>query len=213
MQTFQKPLSESEEARYLQLLSSNDETDRITAKQVLIEHNLRLVAHIVKKYPMVDEDLEDMISIGTIGLIKAIETYDYSKGSKLATYAARCIDNELLMMLRARKKIAKEVSIYEPIGTDKEGNEISLLDIIEAETKDVTQTMIVNEYASKLVEIIDKALTSRERLIIVKRYGLLDGKEMTQREIGKQLDISRSYVSRIEKKALKKLRNALECHK
>lgn len=212
MQTFQKPLSEDEEARYIRLLSAEDELSRAEARQILIEHNLRLVAHIVKKYQNVDENMEDLISIGTIGLIKAVETYDDSKGSRLATYAARCIDNELLMMLRARKKISREVSIYEPIGTDREGNEINLLDIIVSEQKDVVQDMMNSEYMRKMAQIIKKTLTEREREIILQRYGLIDGKEMTQREIGQKMGISRSYVSRIEKKALKKLREAFECN-
>lgn len=212
MQTFQKPLSEDEEARYIQLLSAEDELSRAEARQILIEHNLRLVAHIVKKYQNVDENMEDLISIGTIGLIKAVETYDDSKGSRLATYAARCIDNELLMMLRARKKISREVSIYEPIGTDREGNEINLLDIIVSEQKDVVQDMMNSEYMRKMAQIIKKTLTEREREIILQRYGLINGKEMTQREIGQKMGISRSYVSRIEKKALRKLREAFECN-
>lgn len=211
MQTFQKPLSEDEEARYIQLLSAVDETVRAEARQILIEHNLRLVAHIVKKYQNVDENMEDLISVGTIGLIKAVETYDGSKGSRLATYAARCIDNELLMMLRARKKISREVSIYEPIGTDREGNEINLLDIIVSEQKDIVQDMMLGEYSKRLADVIRDNLTEREQRIIVQRYGLITGEEMTQRELGKQMGISRSYVSRIEKKALKKLRTALEC--
>lgn len=212
MQTFQKPLSEDEEARYIRLLSAEDELSRAEARQILIEHNLRLVAHIVKKYQNVDENMEDLISIGTIGLIKAVETYDDSKGSRLATYAARCIDNELLMMLRARKKISREVSIYEPIGTDREGNEINLLDIIVSEQKDVVQDMMNSEYMRKMAQIINNTLTEREREIILQRYGLINGIEMTQREIGQKMGISRSYVSRIEKKALKKLREAFECN-
>lgn len=212
MQTFQKPLSEDEEARYIRLLSAEDELSRAEARQILIEHNLRLVAHIVKKYQNVDENMEDLISIGTIGLIKAVETYDDSKGSRLATYAARCIDNELLMMLRARKKISREVSIYEPIGTDREGNEINLLDIIVSEQKDVVQDMMNSEYMRKMAQIIKKTLTEREREIILQRYGLINEREMTQREIGQKMGISRSYVSRIEKKALKKLREAFECN-
>lgn len=212
MQTFQKPLSEDEEARYIQLLSAGDEESKAGARQMLIEHNLRLVAHIVKKYQNVDENMEDLISIGTIGLIKAVETYDASKGSRLATYAARCIDNELLMMLRARKKISREVSIYEPIGTDREGNEINLLDIIVSEQQDIVQDMMTSEYMRRLTDIIGKNLTPREQKIIIQRYGLTGEKEMTQREIGRQMGISRSYVSRIEKKALKKLREAFECN-
>lgn len=210
MQTFQKPLSEDEEARYIRLLAAGDEESKAVARQMLIEHNLRLVAHIVKKYQNVDENMEDLISIGTIGLIKAVETYDGTKGSRLATYAARCIDNELLMMLRARKKISREISIYEPIGTDREGNEIKLLDVIVSEGQDIVQDMMMNEYMRKLAGMIGKTLTKREKEIIIMRYGLNGQKELTQREIGQKLGISRSYVSRIEKKALKKLKEAFE---
>lgn len=210
MQTFQKPLSEAKEAYYIRRLSDSDEGIRREARQMLIEHNLRLVAHIVKKYQNVEENMEDLISIGTIGLIKAVETFDGSKGNKLATYAARCIDNELLMMLRARKKISREVSIYEPIGQDREGNEINLLDIIVSEQPDVVQDMMNREYLGRLAQILHNVLSDRELKIIRMRYGLMNGQEMTQLEIGKELGISRSYVSRIEKKALRKLREAFE---
>ncbi len=175
------------------------------AREILIERNLRLVAHIAKKYQNVDEDMEDLISIGTIGLIKAISSFDAGKG-KLSTYASRCIDNELLMLLRSKKKSSREVSLFEPIGTDKEGNEISLLDIIEHEQEDITDKMELCENTKKLVKLLDEVLTDREREIIFLRYGLLTGKEVTQREIGEALNISRSYVSRIEKRALLKLR-------
>lgn len=206
MQTFQKPLSEEKEAYYIRMYLEGSKEESEKAKQILIERNLRLVAHIVKKYQNVEENPEDLISIGTIGLIKAIHTFDGTKGSKLATYAARCIDNELLMMLRARRKTARDVSLYEPIGTDKEGNEISLLDIIEHEQEDITDKMELCENTRKLVKLLDEVLTDREREIIFLRYGLLTGKEVTQREIGEALNISRSYVSRIEKRALLKLR-------
>ena len=150
--------------------------------------------------------MEDLISIGTIGLIKAVTTFDAGKGSRLATYAARCIDNELLMMLRAKKKTSKEVSLYEPIGTDKEGNEISLLDIIEQEQTDIVEQMETRAHIGRLSGMIETLLTEREKEIICMRYGLLGKEEITQREIGKSLGISRSYVSRIEKKALQKLK-------
>ena len=166
---------------------------------------MRLVAHIAKKYQNVDEDMEDLISIGTIGLIKAISSFDAGKG-KLSTYASRCIDNELLMLLRSKKKSSREVSLFEPIGTDKEGNEINLLDIIEHEQEDVTEQMALCDNIKKMAGLLDKVLTDREREIIFLRYGLVTGKEGTQREIGDMLHISRSYVSRIEKKALQKLR-------
>lgn len=209
MKTFQKPLTAAEEVHYIQVLQKGDSREAARAKEILIERNLRLVAHIAKKYQNVDEDMEDLISIGTIGLIKAISSFDAGKG-KLSTYASRCIDNELLMLLRSKKKSRGEVSLFEPIGTDKEGNEINLLDIIEHEQEDITEQMELYENTKKLVRLLDEVLTDREREIIYLRYGLLTGKEVTQREIGEQLHISRSYVSRIEKKALGKLRERFE---
>ena len=205
MKTFQKPLSAAEEAHYIQILKTGNNKEAARAREILIERNLRLVAHIAKKYQNVDEDMEDLISIGTIGLIKAISSFDAGKG-KLSTYASRCIDNELLMLLRSKKKSSREVSLFEPIGTDKEGNEISLLDIIEHEQEDITDKMELCENTRKLVKLLDEVLTDREREIIFLRYGLWSGKEVTQREIGEALNISRSYVSRIEKRALLKLR-------
>jgi len=210
LQTFQQPLSETKEAYYIRLLKDGTEEEKQQAKRILIERNLRLVAHIVKKYQNVEEDMQDLISIGTIGLIKAVNTFDGSKGSRLATYAARCIDNELLMLLRARKKISKEISLYEPLGMDKEGNAISLLDVTGSEQFDVVEQMSMREDLGKLKGFVDEILCGREKEIIIMRYGLLGNKEMTQREIGDKLGISRSYVSRIEKKALGKLRNAFE---
>ncbi|MBO6015566.1 MAG: RNA polymerase sporulation sigma factor SigK [Lachnospiraceae bacterium] len=210
MQTFQQPLSETKEAFYIHMLKDGTDEERQQAKQILIERNLRLVAHIVKKYQNVEEEMQDLISIGTIGLIKAVNTYDESKGSRLATYAARCIDNELLMLLRARKKISKEVSLYEPLGVDKEGNAISLLDVTGTEQFDVVERMSMCENLSRLHEYMDQILHDREKEILIMRYGLYGRKEMTQREIGDMLGISRSYVSRIEKKALRKLRGAFE---
>lgn len=210
MQTFQKPLSEEKEAYYIRMYLEGSKEESEKAKQILIERNLRLVAHIVKKYQNVEENPEDLISIGTIGLIKAIHTFDGTKGSKLATYAARCIDNELLMMLWARRKTARDVSLYEPIGTDKEGNEISLLDITCAEGTDAFELLSTREDVEKLRKILTNALSSRELEVIKLRYGLAGEHEMTQREIGQLLGISRSYVSRIEKKALRKLRIAFE---
>lgn len=210
MQTFQQPLCETKEAYYVDMLNHGTDEERQQAKQILIERNLRLVAHIVKKYQNVEEEMQDLISIGTIGLIKAVNTFDGSKGSKLATYAARCIDNELLMLLRSRKKIAREVSLYEPLGTDKEGNEISLLDVTGSQQFDVVEEMSMREDLRKLGGFMDQFLAGREKEIIIMRYGLLSDKEMTQREIGDKLGISRSYVSRIEKRALKKLREAFE---
>lgn len=209
MKTFSQPLSALEEAYYLQLLKEGNSEEAKQAKNILIERNLRLVAHIAKKYQNVDEDMEDLISIGTIGLIKAISSFDAVRG-KLSTYASRCIDNELLMLLRSRKKSAREVSLYDPIGTDKEGNEINLLDIIEQEQPDVVEKLDLNENTKKLQCLIKEVLNDREREIIFLRYGLLNGREVTQREIGELLHISRSYVSRIEKRALLKLREGFE---
>ena len=209
MKTFSAPLSASEERRYLSLLQEGDEQQKKLARDTLIVRNLRLVAHIAKKYQNVDEDMEDLISIGTIGLIKAIESFDSSKG-KLSTYASRCIDNELLMLLRFKKKTSREISLYDPIGTDKEGNEISLLDVTGSEQSDVLTKVEDAQHLEKLPSLIEERLNDRERLIIVLRYGLLSGEEMTQRSIGKKLGISRSYVSRIEKRALEKLREGFE---
>ena len=209
MKTFMQPLSSSEEAYYLQLLKDGDGDEAKKARDILIERNLRLVAHIARKYQNVDEDMEDLISIGTIGLIKAISSFDAGKG-KLSTYASRCIDNELLMMLRSRKKSAREVSLFESIGTDKEGNEISFLDIIEQEQPDVSEQMEFEENISKMMKLFSQVLSEREQEIIAMRYGLLTGEEITQREIGQMLHISRSYVSRIEKRALEKLRSGFE---
>ncbi|MBD5513439.1 MAG: RNA polymerase sporulation sigma factor SigK [Lachnospiraceae bacterium] len=209
MKTFKQPLTAKEEAVYLKLLKTGEDADRVRAKEILIEHNLRLVAHIAKKYQNVDEEMEDMISIGTIGLIKAIDSFDAGKG-KLSTYASRCIDNELLMFLRAKKKTSREVSLYEPIGTDREGNEINLLDIIEQDQIDVIDRMEAEDKLSRLSGLIHERLSDREREIITLRYGLTSEYEVTQREIGRKLGISRSYVSRIEKRALEKLREAYE---
>ncbi|KLU72665.1 MAG: hypothetical protein RHS_1362 [Robinsoniella sp. RHS] len=202
LKTFPKPLTAEEEKLFLQKYKEGD----LDAKRILIERNLRLVAHVAKKYQRPEEDSEDLISIGTIGLIKAVTTFDHSKNNRLATYAARCIENELLMMLRMRKKTSKEVSLYEPIGMDKEGNEISLLDIIESNNVDVIETMELEENTKKLYEIFKVYLNDREQKVLALRYGLFGAKETTQREIAKALGISRSYVSRIEKNALKKLR-------
>lgn len=206
MKTFLHPLEKEEEEHYLHLLKHGNPEESRQAKEILIIRNLRLVAHIAKKYQNADMEAQDLISIGTIGLIKAIVSYDSDKNSKLATYAAKCIDNELLMMLRSKKKFSREVSIYEPIGTDKEGNEISLLDILKQDQTDPVDEMNIQENISRLRSIINRCLTSRERDIILLRYGLMTGKEVTQREIGEYFGISRSYISRIEKKALQKLR-------
>lgn len=197
---FPQPLSASEERKYLKQMAGGDEE----ARNILIEHNLRLVAHIVKKFENTGEDVEDLISIGTIGLIKAIESYSEGKGTKLATYAARCIENEILMHLRALKKTKKDVSLHDPIGQDKEGNEISLIDVLKSDTEDVFETIQLSMELEKVKEYID-VLDMREKEVIIGRFGLDLQKEKTQREIAKELGISRSYVSRIEKRALMKM--------
>ena len=203
MKTFQKPLTPEEESHYLQEYKQGS----LEAKNILIERNLRLVAHIVKKYQGAPEELDDLISIGTIGLIKAVHTFDAKKANRLSTYAARCIDNELLMYFRSKKKTNREVSLYDPIGTDKEGNEISLLDVIETEPVDVVKEYSLKQDTILLYHLLPDILTKREQDVIAFRYGLYGQREQTQREIAKRLNISRSYVSRIEKNALMKLRS------
>ncbi|MBQ9991032.1 MAG: RNA polymerase sporulation sigma factor SigK [Lachnospiraceae bacterium] len=210
MQTFKQPLTKKEEEEFIRLFLGQDEEKREWAKQVLIERNLRLVAHIAKKYQGTDVETEDLISIGTVGLIKALFSFSPEKQSKLGTYAARCIENEILMYFRAKKKSSREVSLYEPIGTDKEGNEISLLDVIEVDQEDVVDKMQLQEETKRLLGLLPHILEPREEEIIRLRYGLNGRKELTQREIGEKLAISRSYISRIEKRALEKLRAALE---
>ena len=209
MKTFQQPLAKKDEDYYLERLGDEDEEKKQEAKRILIERNLRLVAHIAKKYQGTEVDMEDLISIGTVGLIKAVMSYDLDKNSKLGTYAARCIENEILMHFRARKKCSREVSIYEPIGTDKEGNEISLLDIIESDQVDTADQMQTSQDIKAMLVSFEQVLEEREKIILMMRFGILGQKELTQREIGEKLNISRSYISRIEKKALEKLRVAL----
>lgn len=204
MKTFLTPLSTQEENAYLRRMASGDRE----AKRKLVEHNMRLVAHVAKKYYNSEDDMEDMISIGTIGLLKAVDTYNPGKGSKLATYAARCIDNELLMYFRGKKKRAKDISIYEPIGTDKKGNQIHLFDVLEEETVDVVEQMEHEKDLATLRRLLPSVLSDREYQIISMRYGIGRNAHITQREAAQRLGISRSYVSRIEKKALGKLREA-----
>ncbi len=204
MQSFPQPLSTQEEEHLLQGMREGD----LSCRNRLIEHNLRLVAHVVKKYNNTMYETDDLISIGTIGLIKAVDSFNKEKGIRLATYASRCIENELLMLMRSSKKQSKEVSLFDPVGSDKEGNTIQLLDIFVAEETDIIEQMEEQQKLGKLREYIDKVLTEREREIINLRYGLADGREVTQREIADKLNISRSYVSRIEKKALRKLKAA-----
>lgn len=206
MKTFKKPLSPEEEKYYLEKYKEGD----TAARNLLIEHNLRLVAHIAKKYQAPEHDTDDLISIGIIGLIKAVMTFDSGKNNKLATYAARCIENELLMMLRSRKKLTREVSMYEKIGVDQEGRELRLMDVLESEPVDILENLETQRNISQLRSCICKVLNERELLIICERYGLFGMEEKTQREIATSLGISRSYVSRLEKRALEKLKDAFE---
>jgi RNA polymerase sporulation-specific sigma factor len=199
---FPQPLPEEEERECLERMANGDQE----ARNKLIEHNLRLVAHICKKFDNTKEDNEDLISIGTIGLIKAIESYSVGKGTKLATYAARCIENEILMHLRGTKKTRKDVSLNDPIGQDKEGNEISLIDVLKSKNKDVIDEITLNMEREKIYQHLH-ILDDREKEVVIARFGLDNKEELTQREIAKKLQISRSYVSRIEKRALMKLFN------
>ena len=203
--TFPLPLDEEEEQMYLKKLKEGDKS----AKSILIERNLRLVAHIVKKYSFPNKDVDELISIGTVGLIKAIDSFDSSKGTRLATYASRCIENEILMLFRNNKKQKSEVYLQDPIGVDKEGNEFCLMDILSSEKDSVLDKVESNLQVRALYKKLGESLTSRESSILIMRYGLIDGKCKTQREIASNLGISRSYVSRIEKKALKKLKKEL----
>ncbi|MGM9598604.1 MAG: RNA polymerase sporulation sigma factor SigK [Faecousia sp.] len=202
--SFPKPLSAKEEQHYLLLAAQGD----LDARNILIERNLRLVAHIMKKYYTQTSDQEDLISIGTIGLIKGISTFDASKGARLATYAARCVENEILMYFRSQKKSASDVSLSDYIETGKDGTALSLMDVICSDD-DLFEQLSDKEIYAKLYEMIDSHLDSREKKIIIMRYGIGNQKPLTQREIAQQCGISRSYVSRIEKKALQKLERAL----
>ena len=204
--SFPNPLTEQEEQYYVKLLEKNDPDARL----VLIERNLRLVAHIAKKYagPMTSQD--DLISIGTIGLIKAVNTYTSKKSTRLATYAAKCIENEILMSIRASKRIKQEVSLSLPIGTDKDGNEISFNDILGTDTDEIIDSINLKIQVGKLHHAINTVLTDREKKVVISRYGLDGNEPVPQREIAAQLGISRSYVSRIEKRALEKLKDYLD---
>lgn len=203
--SFPKPLTAAEERHYLELASNGD----VTARNILIERNLRLVAHIMKKYYAQTDDQEDLISIGTIGLIKGIESFDPQKGARLATYAARCVENEILMYFRSQKKTTGDVSLSEYIETGSDGTALSLMDVVCSD-EDLFEQMSKQETCAKLYRAIDRCLTPREKNIIILRYGLGGRKPRTQRQIGELCGISRSYVSRIEKKALKKLADAME---
>ena len=202
MKTFPPPLSAEEEQYFMQKYIEGD----LEAKHILIERNLRLVTHVLKKYQQIENDQEDLISIGTIGLIKAIVTFNPQKNNRLGTYAARCIENEILMYLRTKRKTSREISLYEPIGTDRDGNEIQLYDILETEEADAHAKLALEQDIQNLYEKVESHLTPRERLVLKMRYGLYHQEEYTQREIAAKLGISRSYVSRIEKSAIEKLR-------
>ena len=204
--SFPKPLTDKEEKYYISLWENGDET----AKNILIERNLRLVAHIAKKYTSATHTMDDFISIGTIGLIKAVNTYRSGRSTRLATYAAKCIENEILMSIRSSKKCAAEVSINLPIGNDKDGNEISLNDILGTDPDALTDDMNLKMEIRSMIKALDNSLTDREKKVIIHRYGILGAVPRTQREVASSLGISRSYVSRIEKKALEKLRNSLD---
>lgn len=204
--SFPKPLTEKEEEYYLSLYQSGDEN----ARAVLIEHNLRLVAHIAKKYTVTGNSPDDLISIGTIGLIKAVNTYSSKRSTRLATYAAKCIENEILMSLRASKKNKSEISLNEPLGTDKDGNEINFNDILGSDPDAVIDDINLKMQIHKLKAAVQSDLTAREKYVIIHRYGIFGYDSKTQREVAEELGISRSYVSRIEKKALSKLREQIQ---
>jgi RNA polymerase sporulation-specific sigma factor len=206
LETFKKPLSSEEEKLYL----SRCHKGCNSARNVLIEYNLRLVAHIVKKYSSSFRDSEELLSVGTIGLIKAIDTYKIQKGTRFSSYASRCIENEILMTLRQEKKKFREVSMYEPVGCDREGNEITLMEVLPSQKNEVIDDIIRNESLTYLPACMFTCLNQKEQKIISMRYGLNGYKVLTQREIAAKLKISRSYVSRIEKKALEKLKECLE---
>ena len=206
MKTFPKPLTAGEEREYLKRFHEGDEE----ARSVLIERNLRLVAHVIKKYQYTDYEMEDLLSVGTIGLIKAVNTFKADRGSRLATYAAKCVENEILMMFRAGKKYARDVSLYDPIGVDKDGETVNLIDVLETGEREALEEIILNQDVAKLYEVYRTCLKETEQLVLRQRYGLFGEKEHTQREIAGDLGISRSYVSRIEKKAIEKLRREFE---
>lgn len=203
--SFPKPLSEKEERYYIQAYEDGDEE----AKSMLIERNLRLVAHIAKKYTSQFHTMDDFISIGTIGLIKAVNTFSSSRSTRLATYAARCIENEILMSIRASRKSSSEVSLNIPIGTDKDGNEISLNDILGTEQDAIIDDLDTRLQIRLMLDALNESLTDREKKVIIHRYGIMGAAPLTQREVAAHLGISRSYVSRIEKRALEKMRDIM----
>lgn len=204
--SFPMPLTEEDEISYLEKLSNGD----MSARETLIKHNLRLVAHIAKKYTGTGQSADDLISIGTIGLIKGIDTYSSNRSTRLATYVSRCIENEILMCIRSTKKIKAEVSLNVPIGIDNDGNSISFDDILGTDPDDILNSLSLKIQVSQLLRSLDKVLTDREKQIVLMRYGIKGCEAKTQREIAAELGISRSYVSRIEKKALQKLKDYLK---
>ena len=203
--SFPRTLTEAEEKHYLELAANGD----LEARNILIERNLRLVAHIMKKYYAQTSDQEDLISIGTIGLIKGISTFDASKGARLATYAARCVENEILMYFRSQKKSAQDVSLSDYIETGSDGDALSFMDVV-GEDSDLLEQLSGKETVAQLRLAVESCLTEQERQVISLRYGLAGGKACRQREVAEITGISRSYISRIEKRALEKLRNALQ---
>ena len=205
MKTFPNPLTPAKEWECLERLKDGDQE----ARRLLIEHNMRLVAHVVKKYQYTDYDTEDLLSVGTIGLIKAVSTFKPDRGSKLATYAAKCVENEILMLLRSHKKYSREVSLYEPIGVDKDGESINLVDVIQMENEDVLEKMILDQDVRELYQAYRVCLNDNEKQVVRMRYGLFGGKEYTQREIAQAMGLSRSYISRIEKRGLEKIRKEM----
>lgn len=209
MKTFPQPLSAREEREYLERYRNGDQD----ARTELINRNMRLVAHVIKKYQNSEYEMEDLLSVGTIGLIKAVNTFNMDKGSRLATYAAKCVENEVLMMFRAGKKFSREVSIYDPIGTDKDGETVSLLDILEIDGKEAIEQIILKQDVTQLYEAFEQNLKDTEKTVVRMRYGLFGSKEHTQREVADVLGISRSYVSRIEKKAIEKMRQSFSGQK
>ena len=201
------PLPPEQETKVIAMLGTEEEKE---ARAVLIEHNLRLVAHIIKKYGMPQPEQEELISIGTIGLVKAVDSFDCSKGARFATYASRCIENEILMNFRAKKKHADQIYMGEPIETDGDGNQLTLMDIIDDGT-DLPEMVDTLMQSKQLYQYLQQFLTPRETEILVQRYGLYGCAPMTQREVAKKLGISRSYISRLEKHAIEKLRKAYQC--
>lgn len=202
---FEKPLTEKDERECFERLKNGDKT----AEEKIVKHNLRLVAHIVKKYVNTKFEQDELISVGSIGLLKAVKSYDISKGHNFSTYASRCIQNEILMLLRSQKNLVNEISLEDKIRTDKDGNEVSLIDILEDNKENISENIENKLFAEKVTEIINKTLCERDKIIIFKRYGLNGYKQKTQNEIAKELGISRSYISRIEKKSLKDLKSKI----